>query len=136
VKKVKRAGHGFASFEHYRPSGTAPCRRRHLAVTTEAAEDPIDLSPLRRVEPANPALATSFLLAATTGARRGQLSALCGRAVDIEDGCAQPPAIAHGGSRRSFPLLAPTKLQHSHRVALDDACLTALTALHREVRRR
>jgi len=30
--------------------------------------------------------------------------------------------------------LAPTKLQHSHRVALDDACLTALTALHREVR--
>ena len=35
------------------PSGTAPCRRRHLAVTTEAAEGPIDLSPLRRVEPEN-----------------------------------------------------------------------------------
>lgn len=44
VKKVKRAGHGFASFRPLPPPGTPSRRWCHLAVTTEAAEDPIDLS--------------------------------------------------------------------------------------------
>lgn len=75
----------------------------------------------------NPALGAFFLLAATTGARRGELLALRWRDVDL------------GGASLSFqrslvdgangPVLAPTKTRRSHRVALDVASTAALTAL-------
>ena len=51
VKKVKRCGHGFRSFEQLPAPRAAPRRRHHLARTTPAATHPNPLSPLRRVEP-------------------------------------------------------------------------------------
>ena len=51
VKKVKRCGHGFRSFEQLPAARPAPRRRRHLAGTAPTTPDPNPHSPLRRVEP-------------------------------------------------------------------------------------
>lgn len=40
-------------FRSLPPSSAASCRWSHLAVTTKSAEDPNELSPLKRVEPNN-----------------------------------------------------------------------------------
>ena len=51
VKKVKRCGHEFRTFEHYRRPRPPPHRPRHLADTTPATPDPISPSTSIRVEP-------------------------------------------------------------------------------------
>ena len=75
---------------------------------------------------ANPSLGLFFLLAATTGARRGELLALRWKDVDLREGSlAFQRSLIEGPEG---PVLAPTKTRRSHRVALDAASLEALRA--------
>jgi integrase len=69
-----------------------------------------------------------LLLAATTGARRGELLALRWADVDLVTGTVsfQRSLVEGAGG----PVLAPTKTRRSHRVALDEATADALDALH------
>jgi integrase len=74
----------------------------------------------------NPSLGLFFLLAATTGARRGELLALRWRDVDLEEGSlAFQRSLVEG---LDGPVLAPTKTRRSHRVALDASSVEALKA--------
>jgi len=73
---------------------------------------------------ANPALGLFFTLAATTGARRGELLALRWKDVDLNEGSlAFQRSLIEGPDG---PVLAPTKTRRSHQVALDAASLEAL----------
>ena len=75
----------------------------------------------------DPMLGTFFFLAATTGARRGELLALRWRDVDLNS-----PSLSFQRSLvdgANGPVLAPTKTRRTHRVALDAASVTALAAL-------
>jgi len=60
VKKVKRCGHGFRSFDNYRLRVLLHAGRRHLARTTPPTTHQNPPSPLKRVEPV--ATATRSLL--------------------------------------------------------------------------
>jgi integrase len=77
-----------------------------------------------------PALGVFFLLAATTGARRGELLALRWCDVDLAAGalCFQRSLVEgdHG------PVLAPTKTRRTHRVALDEASKATLSQLYED----
>jgi integrase len=74
----------------------------------------------------NPSLGLFFLLAATTGARRGELLALRWRDVDLNGGSlAFQRSLVEG---LDGPVLAPTKTRRSHRVALDAFSVEALKA--------
>jgi integrase len=75
----------------------------------------------------NPALGTFFLIAATTGARRGELLALRWRDVDLDRASIRiQRSIIEGPSG---PVLAPTKTRRGHSVALDTASTAALSVL-------
>jgi integrase len=72
----------------------------------------------------DPAFHLFLLLAATTGARRGELLALRAADVDLETGeIAIQRALTEGPNG---PVLVPTKTRRSHRVALDAETLEAL----------
>jgi integrase len=72
----------------------------------------------------NPSLGVLFLLAATTGARRGELLALRWRDIDlIEGSIAFQRSLMEGPDG---PVLAPTKTRRSHRVALDGSSIASL----------
>jgi integrase len=73
----------------------------------------------------NPSLGLFFfLLAATTGARRGELLALRWRDVDLTGGnLAIQRSLVEG---LDGPVLAPTKTRRSHQVALDASSIGAL----------
>jgi len=74
----------------------------------------------------DPSLGLFFLLAATTGARRGELLALRWRDVDLEEGSiAFQRSLVEGPNG---PVLAPTKTRRSHRVALDESSIAALNS--------
>ncbi len=75
----------------------------------------------------DPKLGTFFLLAATTGARRGELLALRWRDVDLPLGSlAIQRSLLEGPDG---PVLAPTKTRRSHRIALDLASLASLAGV-------
>jgi integrase len=75
---------------------------------------------------ANPSLGLFFLLAATTGARRGELLALRWKDVDLEEGSlAFQRSLIEGPDG---PELAPTKTRRTHRVALDATSIGGLKA--------
>ena len=72
-------------------------------------------------------LGTFFFLAATTGARRGELLALRWRDVDLDGASIGIQRALVDGA--NGPVLAPTKTRRGHRVALDVASTAALAAL-------
>lgn len=72
---------------------------------------------LEHVKVHRPLLHLFLILAATTGARRGQLLALKWAAVDFEHSCLSFQRAWVEG--RNGPVLAPAKTRRSHRVALD-----------------
>ncbi len=74
----------------------------------------------------SPSLGLFFLLAATTGARRGELLALRWRDVDLDSGSLSFQRSLIEGP--DGPVLAPTKTRRSHRVALDESSTAALRA--------
>lgn len=74
----------------------------------------------------SPSLGLFFLLAATTGARRGELLALRWRDVDLDSGSLSFQRSLIEGP--DGPVLAPTKTRRSHMVALDESSTAALVA--------
>lgn len=76
----------------------------------------------------DPALHLYLTLAATTGARRGQLLALCWIDVDLVEGSLSIQRSLVEGP--DGPLLVPTKTRRSYRVALDPASLELLRRHH------
>ncbi len=74
----------------------------------------------------SPSLGLFFLLAATTGARRGELLALRWRDVDLDSGSLSFQRSLIEG--RDGPVLAPTKTRRPHKVALDELSTAALVA--------
>ncbi len=77
----------------------------------------------------DPALHLYLTLAATTGARRGQLLALRWIDVDLVGGSLSIQRSLVEGP--DGPLLVPTKTRRSYRVALDTASLELLRSQHR-----
>lgn len=76
----------------------------------------------------DPPFALFLTLAATTGARRGELLALRWSDVDIERGkISFQRSLLEGPDG---PVVVPTKTRRGHRVALDHATLEALRGLH------
>lgn len=75
----------------------------------------------------SPQLGTFFLLAATTGARRGELLALRWRDVDLDGASLSFQRSLVDGA--NGPVLAPTKTRRSHQVALDALTTSSLVAL-------
>jgi integrase len=86
---------------------------------------------LEAVAATDPALHLFLVLAAMTGARRGELAALRWGDVDLEQGslCFQR-ALVEGPAG---PVLAPTKTRRSHRVALDRTALAIMSTHHERV---
>lgn len=75
----------------------------------------------------DPMLGTFFFLAATTGARRGELLALRWRDVDLDGASLSFQRSLVDGT--NGPVLAPTKTRRTHCVAIDAASTAALGAL-------
>jgi integrase len=79
----------------------------------------------------DPALQLYLMLAATTGARRGQLLALRWGDVDLVVGCLRVQRSLVEGP--TGPVLVPTKTRRGHRVSLDHASLELLRIRHARV---
>ena len=105
-------------------SSASPPRYVPAEIRPPSAGEVADL--VAHAAKANPSLGLFFLLAATTGARRGELLALRWKDVDLREGSlAFQRSLIEGPEG---PVLAPTKTRRSHRVALDAASLEALRA--------
>ena len=82
---------------------------------------------LASVERSDPVLHGLLRLAATTGARRGQLLALRWRDLDLNDGVAAFTRAVVTGPHG--PVLSPTKTDRTHQVELDHETVGVLRAL-------
>lgn len=111
-------------------SNASPTRYVPAEIRPPSAEEVSEL--IAQASRAYPALGLFFLLAATTGARRGGLLALRWRDVDLEVGSiAFQRSLVEGPDG---PFLGPTKTRRSHRVALDGTSIAALVSeLERKV---
>ena len=86
---------------------------------------------LAHVGRSDPPLRLYLVLAATTGARRGQLLALRWGDVDLAVGCLRIQRSVIEGP--DGPVLVPTKTRRSYRVSLDHASLGLLRTHHAEL---
>lgn len=101
-----------------------PPRSMRRAITPPTPQDV-----LRLIEAAEPELATFVLLAATLGARRGELCGLRWDDVDLDDGhVAIVRAIVIVDGRC---VVAPTKTRQARRISLDQTTTGALRAHQR-----
>jgi len=108
-------------------SNASPPRYVPAEIRPPSAEEVSEL--LVQASTTYPALGLFFLLAATTGARRGELLALRWRDIDLDVGSiAFQRSLVEGPEG---PVLAPTKTRRSHRVALDESSIAALVC-HRD----
>ena len=105
-------------------SQASPPRYVPAEIRPPSAAEVVEL--VTQASESSPSLGLFFLLAATTGARRGELLALRWRDVDLDSGSLSIQRSLIEGP--DGPVLAPTKTRRSHKVALDESSTAALKA--------
>lgn len=110
-------------------TGTMPPRPIRRPITPPSPQDVAALIGVAR--DADPALATLLLLAATTGARRGELCAL--RWSDLNPATGELDVVRAVTIANGEAIVGPTKTRRGRRIHLDRATLDALAAHRRRV---